>query len=187
MSGRSRRKAAEPEQSPTHPHMAESIEAIAAMVEKQEQSIGRHQRGIEKLVSAISQPLFLLISILVMASWVAANLWLQTLGFHSWDYQPFPVLEVVVQIASFLLASMILITQNRQAKVAERHAHLDLQVNLLVDRKVSKVLQLMEEMRRDNPLIRNRVDLEAEALQTTADPVAVAESIATRLDDSAMP
>ena len=152
------------------------------MVEREEESIGPHQRTIERLVSVVSLPVFFYAAAAGVALWFGVNMWLPTIGYHRLDSPPFPWLQTGMSVAAFLLATMILITQNRQAKIAARRAHLDLQVNLLVDRKVGKVIQLLEEIRRDSPYLNNRLDPEAVALQVVADPVAVAESLATRLD-----
>ena len=56
------------------------------------------------------------------------------------------------------------------------------------EQKTAKVIQLLEESRRDNPLIRDRVDQEAEAMAQPADPqsVLVRPPITTRDDDSAL-
>ena len=45
------------------------------------------------------------------------------------------------------------------------------------EQKTAKVIQLLEESRRDNPLIRNRVDQEAEAMAQPADPQSVLHAI----------
>jgi len=47
---------------------------------------------------------------------------------------------------------------------------------LMTEQKGAKVIALIEEMRRDNPLIANRVDLQADAMSTPADPTAVIEA-----------
>jgi uncharacterized membrane protein len=68
---------------------------------------------------------------------------------------------------------MVLITQNRQAKLIERRMHLDLQVNLLTEQKTAKLIELLEELRRDLPNVRNRRDSEAEVMQHAAGPLEV--------------
>jgi uncharacterized membrane protein len=47
----------------------------------------------------------------------------------------------------------------------------------LSEQKTAKVIQLLEESRRDNPLIRDRVDQEAEVMAQPADPQSVLEAI----------
>jgi uncharacterized membrane protein len=54
-------------------------------------------------------------------------------------------------------------------------AHLELAI--LSEQKTAKVIQLLEESRRDNPLIRDRVDQEADAMAQPADPQSVLDAI----------
>jgi hypothetical protein len=48
-----------------------------------------------------------------------------------------------------------------------------IEVAILSEQKLAKVIQLLEESRRDNPLVHNRVDEEAEAMAQPADPQSV--------------
>lgn len=43
-------------------------------------------------------------------------------------------------------------------------------MTLLVEQKVTKVIALIEELRRDLPSVQNRVDSQAEAMQEVVDP-----------------
>ena len=78
------------------------------------------------------------------------------------------------------MTTIVLITQNRQGKAADINEHLHLQIELLVDQKAAKIIQLLEEMRRDMPNVRDRVDAEAK-LQIAIDPGQVAATIAEQL------
>ena len=71
------------------------------------------------------------------------------------------------------MTSVILITQNRRSAEAEQRAQLDLQVNLLAEQKVAKLISLLEELRRDIPIVRDRVDQVAEAMERPVDARAV--------------
>ena len=50
-----------------------------------------------------------------------------------------------------LTATVVLISQRRQTKLSEQRVHLDLQINLLTEQKVTKLIHLIEELRRDFP------------------------------------
>lgn len=65
---------------------------------------------------------------------------------------------------------MVLIRQERLAKLEERREHLDLQVNLLTEQKTTKLIHLFEELRRDLPMVRDRRDPESETMQQPTDP-----------------
>ncbi len=91
----------------------------------------------------------------------------------------------LVTLGALLLTIVILITQNRQARLAERRAQLDLQVNLLAEQKITKLISLVEELRRDLPSVQNRHDPEAEAMQTATDPHAVLEALEEKMEAAA--
>ncbi len=78
----------------------------------------------------------------------------------------------------------VLITQNRQSKLAEQRRHLDLQINLLTERKVSKLIELMEDLRRDLPSVKNRLDPEAEAMKEPVDPHTALTSLNETLQEA---
>jgi uncharacterized membrane protein len=52
-----------------------------------------------------------------------------------------------------------------------------LELSILTDQKVSKLIELVEKQRQDNPLLEDRPDPAAEALAEPSDPEAVLEAI----------
>ena len=72
---------------------------------------------------------------------------------------------------------MILTTQRRQDQLAQHREQLTLELSILSEQKTAKIIQLMEEARRDNPGLRNRVDEEAAAMAIPADPQSVLNAI----------
>ena len=73
-------------------------------------------------------------------------------------------------MCALLITTVVLSKQNRLAKLAEQRAHLDLKVTLLTEQKAAKLIDLLEELRRDLPNVRNRHDSEAATLQKSMDP-----------------
>jgi uncharacterized membrane protein len=76
----------------------------------------------------------------------------------------------VLSLAALLQATMILITQNREDKMTERRTQLDLQVSLLLDQKMSKLIMMVDQLRQVHPELENATDSEIEALKQTVDP-----------------
>jgi uncharacterized membrane protein len=72
---------------------------------------------------------------------------------------------------------LILVTQRREDQLAQHREHLILELVLLGEQKTAKVIELLEEFRRDNPLIRNRVDQEADNMAQPADLQRVLDAI----------
>jgi hypothetical protein len=66
------------------------------------------------------------------------------------------------------------------ARIEEDRTHLQLQINLLAEQKTTKIIMLLEELRRDLPHIPGRHEQHAETLQAASDPDAVLEAIEQR-------
>jgi len=79
-----------------------------------------------------------------------------------------------------LISTAVLIRQERMARLAEQRAHLDLQVNLLTETKVAKVIEMLESLRSDLPNVASRHDPEAQAMQTPASAHAVLSALETQ-------
>jgi uncharacterized membrane protein len=72
---------------------------------------------------------------------------------------------------------LILVTQRREDQLAQRRELLLSELAILSEQKTVKVIQLLEESRRDNPLIDDRHDPEAEVMAQPADPRPVLDTI----------
>jgi len=146
------------------------IEAIVAMRLSAERKVNYHQRLIERATSGLGRPLAVYVILLIVVMWILINMFHSLLGVPLFDSPPFAWLQDTVSIAALLMTVIVLVTQNRQEKFSEQRRHLDLQVTLLTERKVSKIIELLEDLRRDLPSVKNRVDAEADAMQEPVDP-----------------
>jgi len=138
---------------------------------------------VEAVAAFLGRPLFLYLTQAVVLLWVVVNLLLRVHGARLYDAPPFPWLQGLIGLGALLLTIVVLITQNRQGKLAERRAQLDLQVSLSSEQKIAKLIALVEELRRDLPSVKNRIDPEAEAMSEAADPHAVLEALEERLEE----
>ena len=60
------------------------------------------------------------------------------------DPYPFQLLCMIVSMEGVLLATFVLIKQNRMGYLSDRRAHLDLQINLLSEQEVTRLLQMTD-------------------------------------------
>ena len=155
-------------------HLAQSIEMIAWLRDRSEGKIGGHQRAVEGFTRRLGRPLSLYIILVLVSCWVAGNLVSPHLGALALDPAPFFWMQGAVALAALLMTTVVLITQNRQGRHAEQRSHLDLQVNLLAEQKIAKLIALVEELRRDLPQVRDRVDPVAEAMKESVEPALIA-------------
>ena len=117
-----------------------------------------------------------------VALWLLANALCELLAFQALDPPPFFWLQGVVSLGALLTTTVVLITQNREAKLEEQRLELELQVNLLTEQKTTKLIRLLEELRRDLPMVKDRQDPEAAALQKPTDPKEVLAALKERRD-----
>src|SRR5450830_1121127 len=150
--------------------ISQNIEAVLGFYTREEQKIGRWQRILERISGLIGQPAFLGVILLFVALWMLANTILRQFGMVEFDPAPFFWLQGIVGLGALLTATVVLTKQNRLAKLEEQRAHLDLKVTLLTEQKAAKIIDLLEELRRDLPNVKNRDDPEAAALKQSMNP-----------------
>ncbi len=163
----------EPESAPSESErdqISQNIEAVLDFYTREELKISRWQRILERFSLCIGQPVFLGFILLFVASWMLVNIALPWFGMPGFDPAPFFWLQGIVGLGALLTATVVLTKQNRLAKLEEQRAHLDLKVTLLTEQKAAKLIDLMEELRRDLPNVKNRHDPEAAALQHSMNP-----------------
>ncbi len=71
----------------------------------------------------------------------------------------------------------VLIRQKRQEELAEQRAQLSVQINLISEQKIAKLISLVEELREDLPGVHNRRDPEAEVMEKATDPREVLQTL----------
>jgi uncharacterized membrane protein len=162
--------------------ISQNIETILAFYTREEKKISRAQRVLENISRFAGRPLYLVLILLFVALWILANVVARGYGMAVFDPAPFFWLQGVVGLGALLTATVVLIKQDRLAKLEERRADLDLQVNLLTEQKTTKLIELIEELRRDLPMVKNRHDPKAAALQQPTDPHQVLAALDERRD-----
>jgi uncharacterized membrane protein len=112
---------------------------------RQEQgSRSREQRVADAIGRFAGSMRFVYIHLVVVGLWVAINLkWLPIMS----AFDPtFVVLAMVASVEALFLSTFVLITQNRMAELADKRADLDLQVSLLAEHEVTRLITLVTAM-----------------------------------------
>lgn len=159
--------------------ISQNIEAIVALHANAERNIPRHQRVIGAITYLFSRSLFLYGTVISVILWTLFNVLPSSWGFPAFDPPPFSGLDVAMGFSSLLTTISVLIRQERQEKLAEQRTQLSLQLSLLSEQKIAKIIALLEELRKDLPDVENRHDPEARVMQRPADP----EQVLTTLEE----
>jgi uncharacterized membrane protein len=117
---------------------------------------------------------FVYLHLAVFGSWIVANLgWVA--GVAPWD-ESFVVLAMIASVEAIFLSTFVLISQNRMAALAEKRAELDLQISLLSEHEVTKVVQMVAAIA-DHLGIAHGAEGEVEELKRNVAPEAVLDAI----------
>jgi len=86
---------------------------------------------------------FLLFNLLFFTFWILANTG-NVPGVPVFDPFPFILLTMIVSLEAIVLTVIVLVSQNRQAEITTLREELDMQVNLMAEREITKVLDLQK-------------------------------------------
>ncbi len=115
--------------------------AIIAEMEKAEAQVRtRWERVADRLAAWVGSWTFLVVQSATLLVWIAFNLaaWIE-----HWDPYPFVLLNLVLAFQAAYAAPILMMSQNRQAKLSERRNHLDLQINMLAEQETTEILRLL--------------------------------------------
>src|SRR4051812_17290467 len=155
----------------------ENIDAVNDFYATQEGKLSRPRSVIERITDFAGQPIYFGCIVVFVAAWTLTNIFAERLGWAQFDAPPFAWLQAVISLFSLIVGTAVLIKQSRMSRISEQHAHLDLQVNLLTEQKATKIIQLLEELRRDLPIVADRRDEEVEDMKKPTDPHAMLHAL----------
>jgi len=158
-------------------HVDETIRSIARLKAEQHENATALQRAVDRMTNLLGRPRFIVMLTVVLVGWISLNLLAAAIGYRPVDSPPFSWLADAVSLLSLYMVVLILATQRREDQLAQHRELLILELAILSEQKTAKVIQLLEEVRRDSPLLRSRVDQEAQAMAQPADPQSVLDVI----------
>lgn len=151
-----------------------NIDALRQRRAEEEATASREERVARTITRFSGSMRFVYLHVALYGGWIAANLgWMP--GIRPWD-PTFVVLAMIASVEAIFLSTFILITQNRMALAADRRAELDLQVSLLAEAEITKLVQLVSEIaeRMEVPAARAQ---EIEEMKQLVHPEAVLDAI----------
>jgi uncharacterized membrane protein len=128
--------------------MASVVERnISAMLERrrrEEAAKGTQDRIADAIGRFTGSMRFVYIHAVLFGLWIAINLgWVPFVPRFD---ESFVVLAMVASVEAIFLSTFVLITQNRMAELADQRADLDLQVSLLAEHEVTRLITLVKAM-----------------------------------------
>jgi uncharacterized membrane protein len=131
-----------------------NVELIGHMEKESEAHRTFGERAADSFAATVGSWTFLIAQTIVLGAWIALNVVAWSLR---WDPYPFILLNLVLSFQAAYAAPIIMMSQNRQARLSERRNHLDLQINLLAEQETTEILRLLRKL-----CVRSGVSLQGE-------------------------
>jgi uncharacterized membrane protein len=130
-----------PQPSGLSPVLERNIRALQLRREREEKGATAEERIAEAITRFTGSMRFVYLHLAFFGFWIVANLgWLP--GVPSWD-PSFVVLAMMASVEAIFLSTFVLISQNRMAAAADKRADLDLQVSLLAEHEITRLVTLV--------------------------------------------
>jgi uncharacterized membrane protein len=154
-----------------HARLAKIIEKNIHRIINNRQTAENQRTGEERLADKITafsgRMYFVYFHIAWFGIWILVNLGL--LDIEPFDPFPFGLLTMIVSLEAIFLSTFVLISQNRSSAEADRHADLALQIGLLTEYELTRVLKMLDEIQ-DKIGIENDSDQELRELEKDVRP-----------------
>jgi uncharacterized membrane protein len=164
---------------PPQPHglspvLERNIRALQLRRQREEKEATAEERVAEAITRFTGSMRFVYLHLAFFGFWLVANLgWVP--GVPAWD-PSFVVLAMVASVEAIFLSTFVLISQNRMAAAADKRADLDLQISLLAEHEVTRLVTLVSGIA-DRMGVRTEADADLDEITQDVAPEAVLDEL----------
>lgn len=157
--------------------LSRNIDALKRRQDSEFERARFHDRLAQAITAFAGSFVFIYLHLALFSIWIAANLgWIP--GFPQWDAQ-FVVLGTTASAEAIFLSTFVLISQNRMAAMQGRQAALDLQISLLAEHEITRLIRQVSAIAAK---LEVNFDEDVEELKRDVAPEAVLDAIQTAED-----
>ncbi len=139
------------------------------------EKVPRVERFVNWMTTAFGTTGFLIGNTVFFMLWLTLNL-----GFFGealvFDPFPFNFLTTAVSLQAIFLSIIVLMSQNRAAKMADLREEMDFEINLRSEAEVTRILNMLDEIH-DHLGLENSDDEELEAMKQKIDVIQIRKDI----------
>ncbi len=166
------------EQMPDNPHLCNVIERNIYTLHRLNHEAAK-KRGLQDRIADLityfsGRMSFIYVHVVWFGLWILLNT--GKIGMRIFDPFPYGLLTMIVSLEAIFLATFVLISQNRLSEEADRRANLDLQIGLLTEHEVTRILQMLDAIQ-DKLGIENDADSDLADLEQDTKPEDVLKAI----------
>jgi uncharacterized membrane protein len=151
-----------------------NIRALEGRRQQEERRATAEERIAEAITRFTGSMRFVYLHLAFFGFWIVANLsWVPHVP--AWD-PSFVVLAMIASVEAIFLSTFVLISQNRMSAAADKRADLDLQVSLLAEHEITKLVTLVTGIA-DRLGVKTEADAELDEITQDVAPEAVLDAI----------
>ncbi len=137
------------------------------------------ERVADFLTDSFGTIAFFNINAVLFLAWVVVNSNVIH-GFTPFDPYPYGMLTMVVSLEAIFLSIIVLISQNRAAKIADLREELDFQVNVTAEQEITQILRMIERVEK-KLLVKEKDPAEVERMEEVLDLVDLEKNVVKEL------
>jgi uncharacterized membrane protein len=131
------------ERAPMASVLQRNIETLAGIRRQQERSKGLGERVADAITRFTGSLAFVYLHALLFTAWIVVNLGVVR-GLRPFDPAPFTMLAMIASVEAIFLSTFVLISQNRMQASSMRRDELDVQLSLLSEHEVTRLIGMVE-------------------------------------------
>ncbi|WP_437672463.1 DUF1003 domain-containing protein [Sorangium sp. So ce131] len=120
-----------------------NIQALIQVRTELERKKGFQERLADTITAFTGSMTFVFLHAGVFGGWIVVNTGIVSF-IKPFDPFPFVMLAMIASVEAIFLSTFVLISQNRMQALADKRADLDLQVNLLAEHEVTRLIELVD-------------------------------------------
>src|SRR6185295_12002015 len=132
-----------PTEDPSAELTKQNVEKIAQMERSLDEQRTPGEHIADRFAAVVGSWSFIIVQSILLTVWVVLNL----IGWaYQWDPYPFILLNLALSFQAAFASPIIMMSQNRQEKIATRRNRLDLQINMLAEQESTETLRLLRKL-----------------------------------------
>jgi len=127
---------------PTPQAIGQSQKTVKSIKAKADEKRSFVEIVADRTTALFGSTIFLFANVLIFIAWIVINTGLIP-GVTPFDKFPFSLLTTAVSLEAIILAILVLTSQNRAAKVADLREEVQLQVNVLTEEEITRMMWML--------------------------------------------
>jgi len=119
-------------------HVVQSIKEVVELEHQDEISMTRSDILARAVTNLSGSMPYVWLHVAWFGLWIIVNVGLGV----AFDEYPFGLLTTIVSLEAIFLSTFVLINQNRQALLSDKRAKVDMQINLISEREITKLIEM---------------------------------------------